>query len=33
MYDAKRRGRGLCVLYSKDRHGQAAFVEVDEADG
>jgi diguanylate cyclase (GGDEF)-like protein len=24
MYDAKRRGRGLCVLYSKDRHGQAS---------
>ena len=23
MYDAKRRGRGRCVLYSKDRHGQA----------
>lgn len=23
MYDAKRRGRGLCVLYSRDRHGQS----------
>ena len=33
MYDAKRRGRGLCVLYSKDRHGEAEFVEVHEADG
>jgi len=23
MYDAKRRGRGRCVVYSEDRHGQA----------
>jgi diguanylate cyclase (GGDEF)-like protein len=23
MYDAKRHGRGRCVLYSTDRHGQA----------
>ena len=23
MYEAKRRGRGLCVLYNKDRHGRA----------
>ncbi|GEN79835.1 GGDEF domain-containing protein [Actinotalea fermentans] len=22
MYDAKRRGQGLCVLYGRDRHGQ-----------
>ncbi|WP_149205421.1 GGDEF domain-containing protein [Actinotalea subterranea] len=27
MYDAKRSGRGLCVLYSRDRHGQASFVD------
>ena len=27
MYDAKRSGRGLCVLYSMGRHGQASFVE------
>ncbi len=26
MYDAKRSGRGLCVLYSRDRHGQPSFV-------
>lgn len=26
MYDAKRSGRGRCVLYSRDRHGQASFV-------
>lgn len=28
MYDAKRRGRGLCVLYRRDGQGQVAFVEV-----
>jgi diguanylate cyclase (GGDEF)-like protein len=28
MYDAKRRGRGQCVVYSKDRHGQAGFPPV-----
>ncbi len=27
MYDAKRSSRGLCVLYSRDRHGQASFIE------
>lgn len=28
MYDAKRRGRGMCVLYSRDRHGQTPLVDV-----
>lgn len=32
MYDAKRNGRGLCVLYSLERHGQASFVEAAGAD-
>lgn len=25
MYDAKRSGRGLCVLYGRDSHGQPSF--------
>lgn len=33
MYDAKRRGRGLCVLYSEDRHGRAPRAEADAAGG
>jgi diguanylate cyclase (GGDEF)-like protein len=27
MYDAKRSGRGACVLYSKFRHGTASLVD------
>ena len=27
MYDAKRSGRGLCVLYNKIRHGPASLVD------
>lgn len=27
MYDAKRSGRGRCVLYSRDRHGESSFVD------
>jgi diguanylate cyclase (GGDEF)-like protein len=27
MYDAKRSGRGMCVLYRRERHGQASFVD------
>lgn len=32
MYDAKRRGRGLCVLYGEDLHGPVRFAEL-EASG
>jgi diguanylate cyclase (GGDEF)-like protein len=32
MYDAKRRGPGSCVLYSRDRHGQASSVAAAGAD-
>ena len=32
MYDAKRRGRGRCVLYSCDRDGQARFVTAGDDD-
>ena len=27
MYDAKRSGRGTCVLYSRERHGEPSFVD------
>ncbi|MBN9328228.1 MAG: hypothetical protein BGO38_04260 [Cellulomonas sp. 73-145] len=29
MYDAKRRGHGKCVLYSKDRHAQRLLASED----
>lgn len=32
MYDAKRHGPGLCVAYSKDRHGQAGLPPVGDND-
>lgn len=31
MYDAKRSGRGLCVLYDRPRHGRASFLRSDAA--
>lgn len=33
MYDAKRGGRGSCVLYSRKRHAHASLVDVAEAAG
>ncbi|MFW7413784.1 diguanylate cyclase domain-containing protein [Demequina sp. SO4-18] len=32
MYEAKRSGRGVSVLYSADRHGRTSLVEMVEAD-
>ncbi len=33
MYDAKRRGRGQCVLYSEDRHGKAGKLPLGDGVG